>query len=48
MEILLGTNAECTRNFSHGIIPLFIIHRQEYLSHDETKNLVQKPFCRFD
>jgi hypothetical protein len=23
MEILLGTNAECTRNFSHGIIPTF-------------------------
>jgi hypothetical protein len=23
MEILLGTNAECTRNFSHGIIPAF-------------------------
>jgi hypothetical protein len=22
-EILLGTNAECTRNFSHGIIPIF-------------------------
>jgi hypothetical protein len=23
MEILLGTNAECTRTFSHGIIPTF-------------------------
>jgi hypothetical protein len=23
MEILLGTNAECTWNFSHGIIPTF-------------------------
>jgi hypothetical protein len=23
MENLLGTNAECTRNFSHGIIPAF-------------------------
>jgi hypothetical protein len=23
MEILLGTNAECTRKFSHGIIPTF-------------------------
>jgi hypothetical protein len=23
MEILQGTNAECTRNFSHGIIPTF-------------------------
>jgi hypothetical protein len=23
MEILLGTKAECTRNFSHGIIPTF-------------------------
>jgi hypothetical protein len=23
MEILLGTNAERTRNFSHGIIPTF-------------------------
>jgi hypothetical protein len=23
MEILLGTNAECSRNFSQGIIPTF-------------------------
>jgi hypothetical protein len=23
IEILQGTNAECTRNFSHGIIPTF-------------------------
>jgi hypothetical protein len=23
IKILLGTNSECTRNFSHGIIPIF-------------------------